>query len=280
MNRNQALEKHHQSLDTVGIASWRQSANGVNSIPISPHWHNHIEILRIRQGALQVTVGEESFCAEEGTIVFINPRQVHSGISLSEKVQYDVVQINLETLTSKSAASREFLEPLIQEKVHFSVKPTAPAAVEAIQTLIQCLSNGTHPLWITGQVFQMLGTLYELCAIKQGVYHTSNDKFRQVLNHIDAHYTEFISAHSLSQQFNYNESYFCRLFKQSTGLTLSDYIRYLRMERAQQLLKQPDIPISQVAIQCGYPNANYFSLCVQKHFQCSPSELRQKLLNH
>ena len=279
MKHSHLSERHHPSLDTVGIASWRQSVNGVNSIPISPHWHNHVEILRINKGAIRITVGEETYCADAGTVIFINPRQIHSGISLSEQLQYDVVQINLESLTSKSAASREFLDPLIQEKVRFSVKPSAPAAVKTVNELIRCLSSGVHPLWITGQVFQMLGILCELCTIEQGVYHISNDKFRQVLEYIDSHYTESISAHSLSQQINYNESYFCRLFKQTTGLTLSAYIRILRMERAQQLLRQPELSIAQVALQCGYTDANYFSLCVQKHFQTSPSELRQKMLN-
>ncbi len=279
MKHKHLSEKHNPALDTVGIASWRQFVYGINSIPISPHWHNHIEILRINRGAIRITVGEETFCGGVGSVIFINPRQIHSGISLSEELLYDVVQINLESLMSKSTASRQYLEPLMQEKVRFSVKPSAPAAVETVNELIRCLSDGTHPLNVTGQIFQMLGILFSLYAVEQNVYHTSNDKFRQVLEYIDTHYTESISAHSLSQQFNYNESYFCRLFKQTTGLTLSNYIRILRMEKAQQLLRQPDIPIAQVARQCGYADANYFSLCVQKHFQTSPTELRQKMLN-
>ncbi len=278
MKTNQLLEITG-SYNAVGIKNWRQTVYGVHSVCISPHWHEQLEILYIVRGEIELNVGEDAFRGIPGMAIIVNPKQIHAGVCMTDELEYDVLQIDLTVLQNNSFVSHQYINSFLQEKVRFTTVLRDPAAVAVITDLFRCICSSPHPLTVIGQIYQALGDLYLLCAVEQGVFHTSNEKFRQVLEYIDAHYTEPLSARSVSCLFNYNESYFCRLFKQMTGLTLSAYVRFLRMEKAQQLLKQQDIPIAQVAIQCGYTDANYFCLCVRKHFRLSPTELRQKMLN-
>ncbi|MBQ4333693.1 MAG: AraC family transcriptional regulator [Clostridia bacterium] len=267
------------SLKSTELQVWQQVIRGVQTVCISPHWHEQMEILYIERGEMDLKVGEDSFHGTPGMAVIVNPRQIHSGVCTSQELIYDVIQLNLESMLSNSSISLQYIDPLLKEKVRFVTRLTDPEPVVAIRQWIRSLRSKQHPLNIIGQTYQTLSVLYRLCVAEQGIFHTPNHKFHQILEYIDAHYTEPLSARSISQLFNYNESYFCRHFKQLTGLTLSAYIRILRMEKAQRLLKQPDISIAQVAQQCGYTDANYFCLCVRKHFLLSPTELRQKMLN-
>ena len=266
------------SIKSTEIQAWQQEICGPLAVCISPHWHELMEILYIREGEMNLKVGEDSFRGTPGMAVIINPRQIHSGTCISHKLVYDVIQLNLQTLTSDGTVSKHYIYPLLKEKIRFVTKLTNTEAVDAVRQLIQCVIDHHHPLAIVGQTFTTLSVLYQLCAVEQGVFHVPNDKFHRVLEYIDSHYTEPLSAQSISQQFNYNESYFCRLFKQMTSLTLSTYIRILRMEKAQRLLRNPDMPIAQIAAECGYTDPNYFCICVRKHFLVSPTELRKMML--
>lgn len=276
MRIDQYFEKD-MSIQPYRIRQWHQQTRGKHTVCISPHWHIQLEFLRIISGKLQMTVGEETFQAEAGALIIINPKQIHSGICLSEELTYDVVQIDIAALINDFSASRRFLEPLINEKVRFIVNPADTTAPQILTELIDYLHSDQHPLIIVAKIYQTVGELYRLYAVEQGIFNTTNEKLRQALEYIDNHYCEPLSVRLICQQFNYNKSYFCRIFKKATGLTLSAYIRILRMEKAQRLLQKPGISISQVAAECGYSDPDYFRVCMRKHFKQAPSELRDKL---
>ena len=50
---------------------------------VPPHWHEHIELIKIVEGKVRVTIDHESFTAQRDEIIFINSRRVHSVTSLS-----------------------------------------------------------------------------------------------------------------------------------------------------------------------------------------------------
>ena len=80
----------------------------------------------------------------------------------------------------------------------------------------------------------------------------------------------------VSEKFGYNETYFCRRFKEITGLTFTGYLLALRMERAQKLLMETQEEIGTIAWKCGYADVSYFSHCFKKQFGVSPMGFRKE----
>ena len=132
-----------------------------------------------------------------------------------------------------------------------------------------------HPLYIQGKFYEMLGLLYQNCVTDSDAFRRPDEKFIEVLTYVNSFYTEDISTCSISKKFGYDEAYFCRRFKELTGLTTMKYIRLLRMEMAQNLLVSGHLDINTIAQKCGYTDSGYFSQCFKQQFGLTPQEFRE-----
>lgn len=68
-----------------------------------------------------------------------------------------------------------------------------------------------------------------------------------------------------------------RLFSQHLNETPANYYLNLRLERAQQLLLQTALSITQVSTACGFSSNSYFSRCYRKRFQRTPRQEQQRV---
>ena len=70
------------------------------------------------------------------------------------------------------------------------------------------------------------------------------------------------------------EECICRETLEETGLTLTEYITKYRLERAQSLMRDTAVPLTQIAEQTGYSDVSYFSRSFKKYFGVSPRAAR------
>jgi AraC-like DNA-binding protein len=100
--------------------------------------------------------------------------------------------------------------------------------------------------------------------------------YKRVSLYIQYSYKTPITPKSIAERFFVNQSYLSRHFRANTGETLTDYINRTRLEGSRILLKNSDLPISVVALNVGYTDANYFVKLFKKRFGMTPSEYRTK----
>ncbi|QAY65262.1 response regulator [Paenibacillus protaetiae] len=93
------------------------------------------------------------------------------------------------------------------------------------------------------------------------------------------HNPDELSLVRLAELVYFNPSYLSRLFKQMTGVNLSEYITSCRMQKAKRLLEQPDIKIQDVAERVGYGTATNFTRSFRKLLHMTPQEYRTSALN-
>ena len=92
--------------------------------------------------------------------------------------------------------------------------------------------------------------------------------------YIDANYCYQISPNSIARRFFVNPSYASRCFRQKYGVTLTEYIGRVRMERAKVLLRSTSAPINSIALNVGYTDPNYFSRTFKKQVGMTASAYR------
>ena len=80
----------------------------------------------------------------------------------------------------------------------------------------------------------------------------------------------------VSNEVSLNYAYFSTMFSKYTGKTFSEYLRNTRMEKAKELLRQPDISIAEVAAQVGYENYKSFYRAFKDAVGTTPVEYQQK----
>ncbi|MFF2482989.1 response regulator [Paenibacillus sp. NPDC058071] len=99
----------------------------------------------------------------------------------------------------------------------------------------------------------------------------------EALAHIHQHYGDGeLSVKAVSRLVHMSVSYFSAAFKSRTGKTFVEYVTGIRMEKAKELLKFTSLRTYEVALQAGYPDAQYFSVLFKKHTGLSPTDYRNK----
>ncbi len=98
---------------------------------------------------------------------------------------------------------------------------------------------------------------------------------KKVIEYINNNLYKKLSLELLAKLVNMNESYLSRIFREELGMTISDYIKIKRLEKAKDLLKQSDMRIKDVAISVGIQDQLYFSRLFTKYFKTTPSEYKE-----
>jgi AraC family transcriptional regulator len=104
----------------------------------------------------------------------------------------------------------------------------------------------------------------------------SKHKLQQTFDYINAKLYENVSLTEIATELDMSQYYFCRLFKKSTGITPHQYLIQQRVERAKELLRQPEnkIKIADVAMDCGFANPSHFAKHFRKYTGVSPKQFR------
>ena len=98
----------------------------------------------------------------------------------------------------------------------------------------------------------------------------------EIKNYLDEHYTEKIVLDDLADRFFINKFYLSKIFKETYGTTINNYVIERRITRAKQLLRFTSKTIDEVGIEVGMDSANYFSRAFHKVEGISPSEYRKQ----
>ena len=100
----------------------------------------------------------------------------------------------------------------------------------------------------------------------------------QIIFYMEAHSNQDLSVGSLSRQAHMSESSFRHRFKELTGLSPLDYLIRLRLQKAVMMLLHSDYQITQIALESGFSDSNYFARKFRDIFRRSPRDFRIKVL--
>lgn len=87
---------------------------------------------------------------------------------------------------------------------------------------------------------------------------------------------EDISLHTVAASVNLSPNHFSTIFSQETGRTFVEYLTWVRMEKAKELLRNTTMKTSDIAFAVGYRDAHYFSYLFKKTQECTPREYRTR----
>lgn len=96
----------------------------------------------------------------------------------------------------------------------------------------------------------------------------------QVKRFIQDHYGSRLSLEILAKEVNLSPVYLGTLFKNSSGITITEYITGIRMDKAKELLKNTTQNINEIAEQVGFSDAKYFAKLFKKEIGVKPTEYR------
>jgi AraC family transcriptional regulator len=159
-----------------------------------------------------------------------------------------------------------------------------PLIYQLGQTLIQELrTNPSHSALFAESVATLLG-MHLLRHYTS--HHTSlpshhdglaQTKLQVAIDYIAEHLAEDISLEAIATQLGISRYYFCRLFKQSMGVSPYQYIIQQRIERAKHLLGNSPMSISEVALACGFAHQSHLNYHFKKVVGMTPRRFIKSL---
>ena len=202
------------------------------------HWHDRMELQTVANGTLLLYTESGRFTVTEGQTVVIGPRQLHGGFSGSNEMSFDVFMFDVETFRNGSAASEKYLTPLCRDQVFFRNVADDAELSRTLARLKDILTADAQkrPLEAIGCIYEVLGILFRHPVSERRTSRGQLGRFREILDYLELHYMDTLTLKTVGDVFGYNQTYLCRRFHETTGMTFGQYVTALRMEKAQNML--------------------------------------------
>lgn len=187
--------------------------------------------------------------------------QLLARIRQTQQVKPDTLKVRiLEMLT---VVSRAAVELGGDPDVLLDLKVRAGDEIERISTIRE----------LTGWLSGVLATICTLLAEKQ--QDNMVRAVSQARHYIDKHYFMDISLEELAKIVYLSPFYLSRGFTEQTGATFTEYLKSVRVRKAQTLLMATNRPVAEVAASVGYADPNYFSRVFKAVTGKTPLQYRQ-----
>ena len=100
---------------------------------------------------------------------------------------------------------------------------------------------------------------------------------QQAIDFIQTYLTQDVGLKKISELTNLSQFHFVRQFKKSVGTTPHQYVMQQRVEMAKQLLKQQDLAIADIALDCGFSNQSHLGRVFKRHVGTTPKKYREEV---
>jgi len=103
-----------------------------------------------------------------------------------------------------------------------------------------------------------------------------NQVVSRAKKYIRERFQERITLDEAAQAVNASTRHFCKVFKQATGITFTDYLARTRVEKAKHLLQNPHLRVSEIAFETGFDSISQFNRSFKRITGMSPTQLRSE----
>lgn len=253
------------------------------------HWHKYVEICAMtkelpEKDCPRIRSNHTIYTLAHGDILCIWPGEVHE-IVQNSKDAIRVIQF-MPNLVSELRDFSPYIH-LLRSLHHISREKQASLAAE-IQTYIKeiydCQSSGllfseTKAIIALYKMFIEIGTY----AQKQlGGKHMGSEaqkkalqKMQRACSYIADSCDRELTLDSVAEYMNFSPCYFSRTFKRFTGYHFVEYLAMQRVRKAQALLSDTDLPVTEISFQSGFKSISTFNRVFHQYRGCSPSEFRK-----
>lgn len=114
---------------------------------------------------------------------------------------------------------------------------------------------------------------YSISVVKE-LTPAQETSVNNALKFITANYKEDLSIDRICAEVGFSKYYFCKLFKQQTGVSVHQYINEFRINKAKELLAYTKLSVTSIAGQVGFKNTLTFLRAFERSVHMTPSEYR------
>lgn len=251
------------------------------------HWHNDIEIIHVYEGNLRMTVNSETRILSAGESCICCSGDIHSFDSNDLTCNAILVFFGTEIIGTQIHWPQDvmFTTPFIDEAIIKKYKISTDFSKRIGDLLLEVY----HELEERREYYQVIvrSKLLELHGLimrnaPKGINKASHSKSYSMLNkmqnaldYINSNYTEDITLSETAVQAELHISQFSKLFKHMCGMSFVTYLNNVRVSKAEEMILNTMVPITDIALECGFNSIRNFNRTFKKLKGTTPSDLRK-----
>lgn len=262
------------------------------------HCHDFIEIAFVKSGVGLHKIDKDEYSISTGDVFLINYDVPHQFIP-------DLKCNNSDLIIYNCIFKPGFLDPFLVECYNFTeitnyflLRSLIPDQYKdhGNKKLLGFYHSGINDLFekmyteyetkepgyigiLRAYIIQFIITVFRLMQksdmLKAKKESQHQNLIERTLAHIKDHFSHDLKLEDMSFMAFLSPSYFCRQFKQYTGLTPTEYIQKLRIEEACELLKETNKKVIEIAYDVGYKDVKFFTEIFKRITGKTPLEYRK-----
>jgi AraC-like DNA-binding protein len=260
-----------------------------------PHWHEYYEIFVVLRGKMTVNVDGDIWDAYEGDIVLLDPGRLHSFLSSEPETC-----IRFFHFAESFFAKEDHILALVDYRAIFIQKPiiravgngelkgdrTFHANIFASFELLFDEYKKKNKGWqiaIKGELYRLVlayirnGSAEDTEPISQKrISISSEERFERIFLLINKQFHDAdLDLNRAAQEVFLSRFHFTRFFKQRTGQSFYAFLSSVRLGHAMEMLIKTDLPIMDVARNCGFSSPSTFFRVFRTGTGYTPSQYRE-----
>ncbi len=245
----------------------------------SVHYHDELEFITVCEGSFECVVNDKRYVAYAGDVIFINSGIPHSTNKLTP-CKTGLVQFRENEWTDGN------ITKIIKYSMRFQSQLSYPVAVFNDKDLFMAMEElfseveekrRSYEIFVKSLVYRVMGILYRKGVLSDAerVYNTREvQKILPALYLVNSSYAEDVTLERASEELGFDRSYFCRIFKAATGATFTEYLNFVRICKAERMLRDARDSILEISEAVGFSSVSYFNRIFKKYRGCSPRAYR------
>lgn len=256
------------------------------------HIHPAIEFLYISNGVFEIGIDGDRFTANIGDLVLFRANAIHTTRLISEgEGEYYVLKINPTLIFQffHGEDSNEYIIPFIHKNPDdrsFFPESDIPDEVRSVlETMIkECKLNDSffyaiqraHAAALLVSLLRTLIKPRNAIGDEGEISEKSVALIYESVKYINDNYASEITPAECAASIHLSYSYFAKLFRAVMGKTFKEYLTGVRLAKAHNILISTSLPITDVAVACGYSNLSYFISEYRKTYGKTPRDARKE----
>lgn len=232
------------------------------------HWHDCIELVYCVLGEGWVISNTDRIPFQTGDIIIVNSGNIHDLVTETEcGVYYIDLGMALYAPFGLEPHRYAFHGKVRDAQIEASMK----RIIEEM-TLQDTYYRQAVQADIVAIVVRMMRKHLDHKADRHSNDNPQVEAVKQTLSYLREHFLEHIAIDVLCDNIGYSKYYLCHLFKKATGVTMIQYVNFLRCQNARSLLMDGKHKVSESAALSGFKNDSYFTKTYKAVFGELPSD--------
>lgn len=236
------------------------------------HYHNNYEIYYLTSGKCWYFIDEKSYHLTSGDIALIPKGVIH-------KTNYETPNHSRMLINCSDYYIPESVIELIPKIPYFTIPTASRTLVNEIFDIIQNEYHSQNRFsedTIKSKVYELLLFIARENALRENEKNESAI-VEKAVKYIHKHYADNLSLSDTAKYCFVSDEHLSRKFKKETGFGFNEYLNIYRLKKADIWLRNdPKAKISEIAINCGFNDSNYFSKVYKKVYKISPKDAKKE----